>query len=114
MVNERRPAPRKSIRESELSLAVLCSWASFMTSSSRFSGVSMFEDAGGPRGRSIQPISAATRKMGAWPAKDHRHPTVSASQPPTGPPRLRPVVAARLSPACHVAMSLRGTRSASS
>jgi hypothetical protein len=50
--------------------------------------------------------------MGAWPVKDQRQPIVSARKPPTGPPRQRPIVAARLRPACHAAISRSGTRSA--
>lgn len=55
--------------------------------------------------------TAPRRKIGAWPKNDHRQPIVSARNPPRGPPALRPTVAARFTPACQAATSLRGTRS---
>jgi hypothetical protein len=48
---------------------------------------------------------------GTWPRNDHRHPTVSASDPPSGPPILLPVVATTLTYDRHDATSRRGTRS---
>jgi len=57
----------------------------------------------------IRPIAMPV--SGAWPRKDHRQPTVSASQPPSGPPMLRPVVATMLTYERHDATSRNGIRS---
>ena len=118
----RRNAPRKSIRANELRLSscgtveggrspfmALASESSSMgTVSSTMSFTWTFAC---PRGRNNQLSKVARRKTGACPVNDHRQPIVSARNPPTGPPRLRPVVAARLRPACHAATSRSGTRS---
>lgn len=112
MDRARSSAPKKSILAKELR-----GFVGLANLSSSGTGVEGRVGSGGGivyLGRYQAQKTIAMMKMGTCPRKDHRHPMVSASQPPRGPPKLRPVVAARLRPACHEAASRMGTRSSRS